>query len=131
MTSQLFLGALSACFGFIAAIFFAWGTVVLSTYEIAKLSGTYWDGNNAIRDMFITQRAEFACGAISIAISFVWQIVSLIWSDLSATMMFESAFYGWVSVIIGALIWLALLVYLRAKLIRKTLALVQQLQAKE
>src|SRR5262249_30168669 len=118
MTSATFLSALSACFGLVAAVFFAWGVASLSDKDIRDLSTPRRDENRVTSETLIKQRAEYAVGAASFFVSFCWQLASLASPSMSTSAMFQDAYAGWIVLLIATATWFALAVSLRAKIIR-------------
>ena len=77
MTFGVFLNALAACAGFLAAAFFAAGATLATSEKIFEVASTYWDVNLAWADSLAAQRADYVAGAFLLLVSFGVQITAV------------------------------------------------------
>lgn len=66
MTEQTIYTLLAACFGFISAVFFGFGSAFTSQTKMVTLSKTYWYYNKEYADSTVSQSTQYATGALII-----------------------------------------------------------------
>jgi hypothetical protein len=76
MTEQTALNLISACFGFVAAIFFCVGSAFMNHEKLVALSRTYWDYNLEFAKATVAQSTQYAIGGLLLLFSFVLQVVA-------------------------------------------------------
>lgn len=76
MNIQLLLTIESASLGFIASIFFIFGSISMTPKNIDAIAGTYWDYNKHIAKALTSQRAEYISGSLSLSFAFLLQLLS-------------------------------------------------------
>jgi hypothetical protein len=76
MTEQTALNLVSACFGFVAAIFFCIGSAFTSHEKLVALSKTYWGYNLEFAKATVAQSTQYAIGGLLLLFSFVLQVVA-------------------------------------------------------
>jgi len=103
MTEQTALNLVSACFGFIAAIYFCIGSAFTSHEKLVALSKTYWGCNLEFAKATVSQSTQYAIGGLLLLVSFVLQVVA---TQVSATIQVTNhPIYGHYSfVVVGTLL---------------------------
>lgn len=87
MTEQTIYTLLAACFGFISAVFFGFGSAFTSQTKMVALSKTYWDYNKEYADSTVSQSTQYATGALLLIISFGLQVQAV----LASTTTFQTS----------------------------------------
>lgn len=77
MTEQTTLTLISACFGFVAAIYFCIGSAFTSHKKLVALSKTYWGYNLEVAKATVSQSTQYAIGGLLLLVSFVLQVVAI------------------------------------------------------
>ncbi|MGM9514239.1 hypothetical protein ACS5PK_08305 [Roseateles sp. DB2] len=76
MSYQVLLTIFSSCFGFVSALWFGIGALLMGPSKIIKTSDDSWDANPGMAEALISQSAEYLAGGALLALSFVFQILS-------------------------------------------------------
>lgn len=77
MLAQTFLNIVAACVGFVSALFFAIGTILMTEKDINKVASSGWGGfSRGMADSITAQRADYTAGALLLVLSFSLQIVA-------------------------------------------------------
>ena len=76
MLLSTFLNILGACIGFISALFFAFGALMMTAEKINIIAATYWDANRHWGDSIAEQRADYIAGALLLLLSFLLQLLA-------------------------------------------------------
>lgn len=76
MTEQTAFNLVSACFGFVAAIYFCVGSAFTSHEKLVALSKTYWGCNLEFAKATVSQSTQYAAGGLLLLVSFVLQVVA-------------------------------------------------------
>lgn len=76
MTEQTALNLISACFGFVAAVYFCIGSAFTSHEKLVALSKTYWGCNLEFAKATVSQSTQYATGGLLLLVSFVLQVVA-------------------------------------------------------
>lgn len=77
MLAQTFLSIVAACVGFVSALFFAKGTILMTEKDINKVASSGWGGfSRGMADSITAQRADYTAGALLLVLSFSLQIVA-------------------------------------------------------
>ena len=76
MSPQTLLSIFASSIGFVSAIWFGIGALLISPSRIVTASDDSWDANTGIDEALISQSAEYLAGGILLAISFALQIIS-------------------------------------------------------
>ncbi|MDD2308856.1 MAG: hypothetical protein PHH91_04655 [Desulfuromonadaceae bacterium] len=76
MAEQTALNLVSACFGFVAAIYFCIGSALTSHEKLVALSKTYWGCNLEFAKATVAQSTQYATGGLLLLVSFILQIVA-------------------------------------------------------
>ena len=71
MTFSAQLETIAASVGFLAALFFGLGALVIRPKEIIDISSTYWDYNENLQKSLVAQRADYIIGALLLLVSFL------------------------------------------------------------
>lgn len=77
MTEQTALNLMSACFGFIAAVYFCIGSAFTNKKKLAAISMTYWGYNQDFAKATTSQSTQYAIGGLLLIISFLLQVVAI------------------------------------------------------
>lgn len=112
MTESTALTILSATVGFCASVFFCVGSALNSTKNIVKQATPYWDFSEPVAHALASQRAQYATGAMLLAISFPLQVAATLaspttpanlpqwlgtWQRLAPSALALSAAVGWLT----------------------------------
>ena len=89
MTAQVFVNVLSIGIAFIASLYFCIGSAELKKSNIKTLSGTYYGGNNSLRNFFVSLKADYLCGAFCLCIAFLLQFFSNVPGEVPAKVLFQ------------------------------------------
>lgn len=111
MTEQTALTLISACFGFVAAIFFCIGSAFTSHDKMVALSRTYWGANLEFAKATVAQSTQYAIGGLLLLVSFGLQVAA---TQASATnQIMNHPIYGHylfvvvsTTLLVGGLSWL-------------------------
>ena len=76
MLLSTFLNILGACLGFISALFFAFGALMMTAEKINIIAATYWNANQHWGDSIADQRADYIAGALLLLLSFSSQLAA-------------------------------------------------------
>lgn len=76
MSEQIACNLASACFGFLAAIYFCFGSAFLSQRKTIALARTCWDFNKDFATATVSQSAQYAIGSLLLVVSFLLQVVA-------------------------------------------------------
>lgn len=122
MSITIFVTVLSIILGLIASLFFCLGSALLTRRSIAELAGTYWNDNPYLANFLRTLKAEYLCGAIALAGTFMLQFIASVPNLLPSGTLFRSAATGTLTAVgagltMGLLLWL-----LRLNLLRQLMA---------
>ncbi|TRZ92075.1 MAG: hypothetical protein D4R84_13045 [Rhodocyclaceae bacterium] len=74
MLLTTFLNILGACVGFLSAIFFSIGAMIMTPMNIHKIAASYWDANQHWGDCISEQRADYIAGGLLLLLSFLLQL---------------------------------------------------------
>ncbi|MHB8789041.1 MAG: hypothetical protein ACYDBT_04110 [Desulfobulbaceae bacterium] len=72
ITVDTFINIESSIFGLASSVAFAIGTLALNSKGIQQIAGTYWNYNKYVADSLVKQKAQYAIGALYLAISFMF-----------------------------------------------------------
>lgn len=84
MTIQTALNLISACFGFLAAIYFCVGSAFTNKKKLAAISVTYYWYNPDFARAATSQATQYAIGGLLLIVSFLLQVVAI---QASATIL--------------------------------------------
>ena len=116
MTLATFVTLVSVVIGFVAALFFCFGALMLTRKEIGELSGTSWNENASLAKFLLSTKAEYFCGGVALAAAFVLQFLSSIPGLVSERLLSSSAAVGAIlALAVGGLVG-ALLLWVRSRL---------------
>lgn len=88
MLLTTFLNVLGACIGFMSALFFAFGALVMTAEKINIIAATYWDANQHWGDSIAEQRADYIAGALLLLVSFALQLsANLVPSSIAPSLL--------------------------------------------
>ncbi len=87
MTEQTIFSLLAACFGFISAMFFGFGSAFTSQTKMVALSKMYWDYNKEYADATVSQSTQYLIGAVLLIVSFGLQVKA----TLASTAIFQAS----------------------------------------
>ena len=76
MPIDTFLNILSSCIGFMSAIFFSVGAIIMTPLSILKITTAYWDANEHWGDSVAEQRADYIAGGLLLLLSFSLQLLA-------------------------------------------------------
>lgn len=76
MLLSTFLNILGACVGFMSALYFAFGALMMTAEKINIIAATYWDANRHWGDSIAEQRADYIAGALLLLLSFSAQLAA-------------------------------------------------------
>ena len=129
MSFAQFLSILSACLGFIAAMYFAAGMLRMSAEDVWRTVRSHWDINEHQLRSVSAQRADYIVGATFLLLSFSAQLsANLAPSSLEPS--FLQPFGCAVAEIVAALaLLLVLSTTVRGSILQSTVTRVLQLQA--
>lgn len=126
-----FLNVLGACIGFMSAVFFSIGAMMMSPTNIHKIAATYWDANQHWGDSIANQRADYIAGGLLLLLSFSFQLsASLVPSSIEPSLL--QPFGCAISEIVAVTAFLLVCsVLLRNAIAKSTKQTVRQMQAEE
>ena len=116
MTLATFVTLVSVVIGFVAALFFCLGSLMLTRKEIGDLSGTSWNENTSLAKFLLSTKAEYLCGGVALATAFVLQFLSSIPGLVSERLLSPSATVGAILALGVGGSFGALLFWLRSRL---------------
>lgn len=131
MLLSTFLNILGACIGFMSAVFFSIGAMIMTPTKIFNISATYWDSNQHWGDSIADQRADYIAGGLLLLLSFAAQLSANLVPSASQPSPLQS--YGCaIAEIIAVLAFLLVCtVLLRNAIAKTTRQKVRQMQAEE
>ena len=89
MLLSTFLNILGACIGFISALFFAFGALMMTAEKINIIAATYWNANQHWGDSIADQRADYIAGALLLLLSFSSQLAANLVPSASAPSLLQ------------------------------------------
>jgi len=78
MTEQITYTIISACFGFVAAIFFCIGSALLDKRKTIKIATTMWGFNQELAKTTISQSIQYGVGGLLLIASFCLQVAAIL-----------------------------------------------------
>ena len=94
MLLSTFLNILGACIGFISALFFAFGALMMTAEKINIIAATYWNANQHWGDSIADQRADYIAGALLLLLSFSSQLAANLVPPTSAPSLLQPFGYA-------------------------------------
>lgn len=107
MLLATFLNILGACIGFMSALFFAFGALMMTAEKINTIAATYWDANQHWGDSIAEQRADYIAGALLLLLSFSLQLAANLVHPAFALSLLHP--FGWALAEIGFVVVLLLM----------------------
>jgi len=117
MTFSAQLETIAASIGFLAALFFGLGALVIRSKEIIDISSTYWDYNENLQKSLVAQRADYIIGALLLLASFLIQVyLGFTSTSVTEPIRVLGTSYSFVLILVSVVILMAFVV---RKIVRK------------
>lgn len=121
MNEPLLYTLAAASVGFVAAIFFGFGTALLRRKAIVLLASTYWDYNEEQAAAIVSQSAQYLTGGVLLVASFALQVLASLASPTTLVLLHPCFVNGYVVVLTVLLLaglsgWLLYCLVLRWRL---------------
>lgn len=103
MTKQTILILSAASIGFAAAIFFCYGSVLMTAKNIVAQATPKWDFNESLAQALAAQHSQYLVGALLLIISFLLQVLA-VQADATTTLNLPKILQSWESFVVSVLI---------------------------
>jgi hypothetical protein len=129
MLLSTFLNILGSCIGFMSAVFFSIGAMMITPAKIERVAATHWDTNQHWGDSIAEQRADYIVGGLLLLLSFSLQLSANLVSSTTESSLLQP-FGCTIAEIVAAFVFLLVCsVLLRGAIAKSTKYKVRQIQA--
>lgn len=131
MQLSTFLNILGTSIGFMSAVFFSIGAMMMTPTIIHKISATYWDANQHWGDSIAGQRADYISGGLLLLLAFALQLLACLVPSNSEHSFFQSFGHAIAEIVSILALLLMCSFMLRNAIAKSTRKKVRRLQADE
>lgn len=131
MSFAQFLSILSASFGFVAALFFAWGTARATDRDIYEITSMKWNVNQHWADSIIEQRVSYKVGVLFLLVSFALQLPANLIPSSALPSLSQPLCYALAEIVVGTVCLALGALRFRNEKAKKSIALLRKWRAEE